>query len=202
MKNNIENGPDIERFGEDFKRDVEKSEALREKLHQESKAEIDQYNSEKTESIKQEHIKAAEEKVASFEEMTEADFSEGSFISYKLSDDKKLAVIKRNFNENYDKLILAWKKDGKVQSKVISNEAYTKMVEMVKNNSEIHGKPSSNFAEYTPMDQNKTNPHPLINYAYEKPYVDGEKVVINFQVLARDTSVLFSEKVTQDINLM
>ncbi len=86
---NLENGPDIERFGEDFARDVRNADALREKLQKESKDEINQYNKEQTERIKIEHQKEIEQSIASFEALASNDwekhFPTGNYIGSTLT---------------------------------------------------------------------------------------------------------------------
>jgi len=195
---NINNGPDIKRFGEDFAKDVENAEALREKLQKESKEEIDQYNKEQTERIKMEHQKEVEQALASFETLTSRDwdkhFPGGSYFGSKRSEDGKFTLIEDAPRSGYHTLRLFCKSNGQIQLRDFKE--IDKATKLLNEDHELLSKLQDGI-DYLRSMTNK--PIPEIKFEYVAPVLEGSEIVLRYNVLTQGGTKLYSEEKRIDI---
>ncbi|MBP7967360.1 hypothetical protein KAZ66_03735 [Candidatus Woesebacteria bacterium] len=198
---NLENGPDIERFGEDFARDVRNADALREKLQKESKDEINQYNKEQTERIKIEHQKEIEQSIASFEALASNDwekhFPTGNYIGSKRSEDGRFALVEDVPRSGYHTLRLFCKSNGQVQLRDFKE--IDKATKLINDDRELLSKLQAG-TDYKLSMTNESIPE--IRFEYMAPILEGSELVLHYDVLTQGGTKLYSEEKRIDVETL
>ncbi len=178
MKNSMEKGDDIVRFGEEFSADVEKGLQKRDEIREKNNETIKEYNTQKTEEIKKEKHQNALEKIKKFETIDWKDLSYRDEIKdAKFYFRNKIAIFTHGISGYSSTLQIRAIKDGKPVGRNFDVDvAFRKKCDELKN--WINPTAFSNIEKYPPYD---------IEFSDLKLNDNGE-LEINFDVLRSDTN--------------